>query len=65
MGAIMSSVSAVSSTPQSKSHYEVLDGLRGVAALLVVAFHILETNDHAIRFDQIWPSTSSSCSPAS
>jgi peptidoglycan/LPS O-acetylase OafA/YrhL len=53
MGAIMSSVSAVSSTPQSKSHYEVLDGLRGVAALLVVAFHILETNDHAIRFDQI------------
>jgi peptidoglycan/LPS O-acetylase OafA/YrhL len=53
MDAIMSSVSAVSSTPQSKSHYEVLDGLRGVAALLVVAFHILETNDHAIRFDQI------------
>jgi peptidoglycan/LPS O-acetylase OafA/YrhL len=53
MDALMSSVSAVSSTPQSKSHYEVLDGLRGVAALLVVAFHILETNDHAIRFDQI------------
>lgn len=27
----------------SKSHYEILDGLRGVAALIVVAFHIFET----------------------
>lgn len=27
---------------KSKSHYEILDGLRGVAALTVVAFHILE-----------------------
>lgn len=26
----------------SKKHYEILDGLRGVAAVLVVAFHILE-----------------------
>jgi peptidoglycan/LPS O-acetylase OafA/YrhL len=26
-----------------KSHYDVLDGLRGVASLLVVLFHILET----------------------
>lgn len=26
----------------SKKHYEILDGLRGVAAILVVAFHILE-----------------------
>jgi peptidoglycan/LPS O-acetylase OafA/YrhL len=27
----------------SKRHYEILDGLRGVAALLVVAFHLFET----------------------
>ena len=28
--------------PDSKKHYEILDGLRGVAAVIVVAFHILE-----------------------
>ncbi len=28
----------------SKPHYEILDGLRGVAALLVVAFHIFEAH---------------------
>jgi peptidoglycan/LPS O-acetylase OafA/YrhL len=49
----MNSVSGHSSRPQSKNHYEVLDGLRGVAALLVVAFHILEPNDYGIRFNQI------------
>lgn len=27
---------------QSKPHYEILDGLRGVAALIVVAFHLFE-----------------------
>lgn len=27
----------------SKAHYPILDGLRGVAAIMVVAFHILET----------------------
>ena len=27
----------------SKPRYEILDGLRGVAALLVVAFHLFET----------------------
>lgn len=34
----------------SKQHYEILDGLRGVAAIMVVAFHILEIfsgGDHA------------------
>lgn len=34
----------------SKRHYKILDGLRGVAAITVVAFHILETftgGDHA------------------
>ncbi|AWH86678.1 acyltransferase [Flavobacterium album] len=29
---------------QSKPHYAILDGLRGVAALIVVAFHIFETH---------------------
>lgn len=29
--------------PDSKSHYDILDGLRGVAAVMVVAFHLLET----------------------
>lgn len=34
----------------TKNHYEILDGLRGIAAITVVIFHILETfseNDHA------------------
>lgn len=35
---------------ESKPHYEILDGLRGVAALMVVVFHIFEMHsggDHA------------------
>lgn len=34
----------------SKRHYKILDGLRGVAAIMVVAMHILETfteGDHS------------------
>lgn len=27
----------------SKPRYEILDGLRGVAALLIVAYHLFET----------------------
>lgn len=38
---------------ESKSHYKILDGLRGVAALLVVTFHILEANNGGSRFAQI------------
>ncbi|MDB5089935.1 MAG: acyltransferase [Mucilaginibacter sp.] len=45
----------MSKTPaylETKSHYQILDGLRGVAALLVVAFHVLETYS-GDRFHQI------------
>lgn len=36
----------------SKPHYPILDGLRGVAAVMVVAFHIFESNATS-RFDQL------------
>lgn len=36
----------------SKPHYPILDGLRGVAAVMVVAFHIFESNATS-RFDQV------------
>ena len=36
----------------SKPHYEILDGLRGVAAIMVVAFHLLEAHA-ANAFTQI------------
>ena len=36
-----------------KKHYEILDGLRGVAAILVVAFHIFEAFSGGNRFVQI------------
>src|SRR6195952_5436260 len=49
----MPSVAGASTDPMPKSHYEVLDGLRGVAAFLVVAFHALEPNDGGVRFKQI------------
>lgn len=37
---------------ETKSHYEILDGLRGVASILVVVFHIFETYS-GDRFHQI------------
>lgn len=44
-------MTSISSTfKDTKKHYEILDGLRGVAAVMVVMFHILETfsgGDHA------------------
>lgn len=49
----MNNASLSTSAPLAKAHYEVLDGLRGVAALLVVAFHIFEPNDNGVRFRQI------------
>jgi peptidoglycan/LPS O-acetylase OafA/YrhL len=37
----------------TKSHYVILDGLRGVAAIIVVMFHILETFTHGDHSKQI------------
>lgn len=37
----------------SKPHYEILDGLRGVAALMVVLFHILEVYSAGNHADQV------------
>ena len=51
----------------SKPHYEILDGLRGVAAVMVVAFHLLEahsggaTISHKSLITAILPLTSSLC----
>jgi len=39
--------------PDSKSHYEILDGLRGVASVLVIAFHVMETFTGGNKFIQI------------
>jgi peptidoglycan/LPS O-acetylase OafA/YrhL len=38
---------------ESKSHYAILDGLRGVASIVVVAFHVFETYSGGNRFNQI------------
>ncbi|WP_456312583.1 acyltransferase family protein [Pseudomonas shirazensis] len=46
-------MSAISTDIQPKKHYEILDGLRGVAAILVVAFHIFEAFGGGNRFIQI------------
>jgi peptidoglycan/LPS O-acetylase OafA/YrhL len=40
------------STLKSKPHYPILDGLRGVAAMIVVLFHICEANS-AGPYDQL------------
>jgi peptidoglycan/LPS O-acetylase OafA/YrhL len=40
-------------TITSKPHFPILDGLRGVAALMVVAFHIFEAHTTNPPFDQI------------
>ncbi|KAF2518043.1 acyltransferase family protein [Flavobacterium foetidum] len=46
-------MNTISSDIQPKKHYEILDGLRGVAAILVVAFHIFESHSGGNRFIQI------------
>jgi peptidoglycan/LPS O-acetylase OafA/YrhL len=38
---------------ESKNHYPILDGLRGVASVLVIIFHVLETFTGGNKFIQI------------
>jgi peptidoglycan/LPS O-acetylase OafA/YrhL len=42
----------VSAFPDSKRHYDILDGLRGVAAIMVVVFHLFEASATS-HLDQI------------
>jgi peptidoglycan/LPS O-acetylase OafA/YrhL len=37
----------------SKSHYQILDGLRGVASIVVIVFHVFESFALGNRFEQI------------
>jgi len=46
-------MTTISAFPDSKNHYEILDGLRGVAALMVVAFHIFEAFAGGSHLEQI------------
>lgn len=39
--------------PDAKSHYDILDGLRGVAAIMVVNFHLLEAFSGGNHLKQI------------
>lgn len=52
----------------SKPHYEILDGLRGVAAVMVIIFHLLKHMQVAtillkLSIMVIWQWISSSCFP--
>ncbi len=47
-----SAIVPLSAFPDSKKHYEILDGLRGVAAVLVVIFHLLEAHSTS-NMDQL------------
>ena len=51
----------------SKPHYEILDGLRGVAAVMVIIFHLFEAHaggSHLkLSIMVIWQWISSSCFP--
>ena len=38
---------------EPKTHYQILDGLRGVASVMVIVFHVLEAFAGGNRFHQI------------
>jgi uncharacterized membrane protein len=62
--------SSTDATAPMKGHYVILDGLRGVAALMVVVFHLFEAYAAVIprsrsSITAIWRWTSSSCCRAS
>lgn len=48
-----SSNNQITTFSDSKSHYMILDALRGVAAIIVVAFHIMETHSGGNHLKQI------------
>jgi peptidoglycan/LPS O-acetylase OafA/YrhL len=48
----MSAPNTLSTFSDSKNHYDILDGLRGVAAVMVVIFHLFEANATS-HLDQI------------
>src|SRR5580698_11670328 len=46
-------MAATTANFETKNHYEILDGLRGVASLIVISFHVFETFSNGNRFVQI------------
>jgi len=55
----------IQATQAGRPHYPILDGLRGTAALLVVAFHLMEsmTPDQSANHCATATSPSTSSSP--
>ncbi|WP_321333204.1 acyltransferase [uncultured Bacteroides sp.] len=48
-----SSNTKLMSYTESKAHYEILDGLRGVAAVMVVCFHLCEAHSGGNHLEQL------------
>ncbi len=53
MGPTLMTSTSTSPKLETKSHYEILDGLRGVASIMVVSFHTFEAYADGNRFKQI------------